>query len=200
MVAIASFGELEKELRRVDQTSVSDDEESAALGAVRQMADSPEFDKWLSALPREAYGMRMMVYEALVVEAERFESLLARELAEAIRLAPTFEHPRDVLEPFLELCSIEAPSLKPRFRDRIRPLLDASRPSIRAFGIELIEDFLESNDRAIVRVLWDIFQHDPDWRPRHFAWKTLTVLGELPKDHPRPLLDRLRARWFSPRK
>jgi hypothetical protein len=200
MSTVTSFDELEQLLKKLNESSMSEDEESSALTQVCDMADTSGFTEWLSTLPRERYGIRAIVYEALAAEAERFESILFKELMEAVQSAPTVPSPGDVLDPFLELTPLSETGFKLKFRDHLLPLLSAAHPEIRRFVLILIVDFLEPSDRSIIEEIQTILNRDPDWRVRHFAWMTLLELDALPKNYRRPILDRLRAKFLSPLK
>lgn len=201
MTMVASLAELESLVRQANQGQPSEQEDAEVMAEVRRFAASDAgFEQWLSALPRELLGIRNMVYEALAPEAERFETLLIRELAEAIALAPTFPNPADVLYPFLEYVVLCETKLRPKVREMLAPLLCAAHPVSRRIGLNLIVDFLEPTDRSFIRLIWPLLKEDPDWRVRFAAWEALSELGDLPQGYQLPLLDRLRAKFLSPRK
>lgn len=174
------------------------EEEAAVLAAVRNAAkNDPAFPAWLRALPEVRDGVRGAVIEALVVDPSAHGALLRDELEHALSSAETASEPRDWLLPFWELVEIADGPWRVRFRERIATALRSRRPWIRRWAIELLRDLYDPADPWLCGELQGLLEHDPSWRVRHRAYLTLKEHGQLPPNHRRPLLDRLRARWLS---
>lgn len=197
------LGELWARLERANLQCPDDAEVQAILADVRSAARTePGFRAWLRDLPRTRDGARAMVYEALVLDVEAHGALLLEELTEALSLAEDSPDPRAVLDAFGELTEAATTPLGAHVRERVAAGLGSSSPVIRAWAVDLVSDFLEPTDTALLLRVRTLMDKDPDLRVREVAFRSLRRLDLLPAGaapsatlagHPLGWWDRLRA-------
>jgi len=140
-----------------------------------------------------------ILYEALSVDAKRWESLFVRELERCLAACEshaTNPAPYWVLGAFACLAPHATPPLRQAVKQQFLKALSSPVAPLRQAAINLALGCDPVVDHQVLEAVEGLLD-DPDWRVRSCAESELRVEGSLPRGYRPRVSDRVRQRLFS---